>query len=525
MNLKKQGNDLESKGPSVFLNSVQKLVERFNIDRQKLSNWLVMGVAVVIAYFLGRFIAFETFSPRFPVALAIGFLFLLSVWKWGLVVLLAPAVFIVWRQTQLFNFFFLEPVLFFAPFAEIAVYMALFIFLLKKGRQSISIIQKIPYMNFLYVFLLSAFMLYVFGIAPDHRMSWLAIRWCILAPMIGYLIAAAGLELQKDVERLLISFLIGSVVLSAISILAYTDHMEMVPWQGAPLKGDTAGRLYAPYQVPVIGHMILGGNVTVFFSSYAVVFCMSILMSETCRSWVKILGFLVLSMNLAALVISGSRSPMFGTFVASVMIIMLSKRSKRKAINVSVVLAAFVITILILAQTDLISEKISERFISMLTNLFTPLEYFRESGGNRALIWAQIIPAMLRYPFGTGFMESFAPAGGANVGPHSQYLFLLLGTGIIGTGSFLVFLFLCLRKCVKGQAIGDKTSRWIVVGTAGAIVTYFFNAFMIHTLVVPGADIMLLIICGAGMAVMNNSKSAAAYDRNYPGKNLRRELL
>ena len=102
---------------------------------------------------------------------------------------------------------------------------------------------------------------------------------------------------------------------------------------------------------------------------------------------------------------------------------------------------------------------------------------------------------VLNYPFGTGFMESFAPAGGMRIAPHAQYLFLLLGSGISGVVIYFLFVFLCMWKSLFNVPKNDP-HYFIMIGTGGAIMTYFFSAFMIHTILVHGADIALFLLCG-----------------------------
>jgi hypothetical protein len=172
-----------------------------------------------------------------------------------------------------------------------------------------------------------------------------------------------------------------------------------------------------------------------------------------------------------------------------------------------------------LSELGYLSGAVYDRGTAMLKGIFSPKDYFeflQDSEAVRITIWKQIIPVMISFPFGTGFMDSFAPAGGVDLGPHSQYLFLLLGTGITGTAIFFLFLWLCLKKCSQGRMIDEPLSRSIAIGSVGVICAYFFNAAMIHTVLAVGADMILLAMCAAGLSavkqpgpsLMNQQKSS-----------------
>lgn len=493
---------LKSKAIARFRHQPKGRVLQGIFKEQWMTRWGLRVVVICAAIFIGRVIASGQFSARLPLAVVFGFLYFVAVWKWGLPVILIPAVFLVWRPQQLVNFFYLNALLYDAPVAEVAVYGAFVVFFLQRRKEFLNALKNVPYLPLLIFFLFSALMLFAFGIAPDRRMSWLAIRWCVLAPAIGYLVIAGGFRSRKDVERIVFSFLLGSIILSIISILAYLGYIETAWWEGMPLQKDPQ-RLYDSFDVPLIGYMLLGGNVTVFFSSYAIPFSISLMLHKK----KKLFALLVLLSNIIALIISGSRTPMIAFAVACLAIILLDRgKARLKAFGYTVIIGITVVSAFwFLNLAGILSDEILDRFFSIFPGLFSPFEYVKETGGGRYFLWRMAIPIILSHPFGTGFMESFVPAGGANVGPHSQYLFLLLGTGIPGTVAFMFFLFLCMRACFRGSRGG--TSHWISVGTGGAIISFFVNAFMVHSYVVFGADIILLLLCGAGMAMINISHS------------------
>jgi O-antigen ligase len=185
------------------------------------------------------------------------------------------------------------------------------------------------------------------------------------------------------------------------------------------------------------------------------------------------------------------------------------------------IIATFLIaSVVVLEWKGYISEEIRNRAASLLPGLSSPLSYWEETAGGRVLAWQLIGPTMLSYPLGTGFLAGiggYADIGGPFQGLHSQYLMLLTGTGIVGTGVFLLFLVSCIRRCLKGRFLEDATSRWLAIGAAGAIVTYFFSALMYSTSHVFGADITLLMICGVGVAAAGSLRSAQGGQYSYLG--------
>ncbi|MDA8168364.1 MAG: O-antigen ligase family protein [Nitrospiraceae bacterium] len=467
---------------------------------------LPLMAAGVTGYYLGKSIPVMQLPLRLYLVFIGGAFMLFYTWKTGPFPGLLLAMLLVWTQHQYFNYPFIQPVLFEGPPPEVLVYTAFFIFLLK--RRSVSAVD-VPYLKPLLVFVLYSIALFLFGIAPDRHMSLLALRLCVIAPVLGYVLSVITLKNKKEIEMLVSVFLLGSIVLSVLSVAAYAGWFDIAEVD-LNVAGDFADRFYAPYEIPYLGYLVLGGNNTVLFSSCAIAVCMGALFYRK-GAGMRVAALFCLLANFSVLVISGSRMPFLAVFVSGMAIVSMGegkagKAFLRYALRILVILTGLTSTYLLLNRMGFVSDEVSERLASILPGIVSPVEYLKDTGGERYFIWQQIVPALMHNPLGTGFMESFAPAGGADVGPHSQYLFLLLGSGIAGTAAFIFFLVSCMRRLFRSCKEGGSGMKWVAAGAGGSIVVWLVNSLSIHSFVAPGADIMLLVICGAGLAALRTGK-------------------
>lgn len=438
-------------------------------------------------------------------------LLIVATWKWGLLVILLPAAFFVWQQQQLFNYSFLEPLLFKAPVPEAAVYALFVVYLVKNFGKSF---YTVPFANLLKFYVAIAFAVSFFGIAPDRDVVILAMRRCILAPVLAYVLVNA-LKSKKEIEWLILSFLGGTIFLSILSILAFNGCFEILEWHThldiTMAETMRTNRLALAYYIPVIGGMDIGGNITVIFSSFAIPMALSLWLSFKGSSLKRYLALMTIATNFIVVVVAGSRFVWTSIVVSGALVALLHRKNMpiKVIMRLVIIICIFIAAIFLIDSMGYISDEIIYRAKS-LVGVFGLKEdiydYFVATSGGRDIVLREGLSAAIRYPFGTGFMESMAPVSGLDIGPHMQYVFLLLGTGIIGTCIFLAFLLLCAWKGFRERYTDDLVARWIVIGAISAIIAYLFDAAMIHTYLVPGADIALFMICGAGVAMIERNK-------------------
>ena len=415
--------------------------------------------------------------------------------KYGPIVLLYFASFFCWHAMTLnswgpFDFFLKE-----MSFSDIAIGWAFFYAVFLRRR------IKIPYLKLLLIFFVSSLIPWFLGNIPEYGYAWIAMRQCVILPIMAYVVIIKIVKTEGELKNLIWCFLGGSVLLALVSLMAALGYF------GPPLAADYIDtsvkeyRFFTSYRIPILGSMTLGGNLTTVFAAFAVPYFINLLLSIE-KKTIRVTAFLLsgFALNLSVILISGSRTPLIAVIISIGVIYFLVYR-KNPITNIGKVIAACFLGVtiyLFFQNTGLISIGTTERFVSLSYAFRSPYAYFQEYSGGRYQTWGEFIPTLVNHPFGAGFMESFAPIGGADVGPHAQYLLLLLGTGVIGMLIYFLFVFISMWKGFMHRPMNYRLA-WIKIGTGGAILTYFFSAFMVHTILVHGADFMLFILCGIGM--------------------------
>ena len=475
-----------------------------------LLKWALVGAALFGAVYVARAMAMGRISLRLPIAMLLGSAWLAVSWNKGLILILAPVAFAVWVPQRHLNYYMLEPILVHAPTVEIAVYVALLMWAAQRRRSGARDISHLWLLGLLVLFALLARFA---GALPGSQIAPLAFRWSVLAPVSVYVVVAGGLSRPKDVERLALAFLSGLTALAVVSSLAAAGRVPAVAGAGLESRQErwleTAGRFEGEYMIPLAGRMRLGGNLTVVFASMAVPLALSLWLSGTTSRIRRIIAAAAMSTNAFIVVIAGSRGAWLGAVCGGIVVIVAFARSRRSLRWIPPVLllgAGMALGGVYLSSQGYISETISDRFyelVGVARGAIPVREFWLRSTGGRPWIWRAMGPTLLRYPLGVGFIETYATVGGPDVGLHSQFLQLLMGTGVPGTAAFAAFLALCVRRCLRGAAGANAAVRWVAVGAAGVVVAYVFDAFMINTTQLFGADIALFLICGAGVAAVS----------------------
>jgi hypothetical protein len=434
-----------------------------------------------------------------------------------------------WIPTGLNDYGPLDKYLQLTSFAEIAVVVCFIVSLKRKIGRSVLILLLLLYVALAIIGALLS------DIA-DPVIAWRALRWNVILPLFAFYAAWTLCRTERDIDLCIKAFLLGTAVLGIVTIMALSGQFQQSDILMSAAIGDRDFRFWGNFQIPFLGTILMGGNITVFFHCMAIPFILSGFAKPNLRLLQRLYFFALFALNIFCIIISGSRTPILAVIISSAVVIFgVTQPQKRQKyflalpIGRKVSLLTFAL-LLALSASGIFGTEISGR-INGIFRIFIggfSDELMNDSLLIRMVIWKEFIPTAIKAPLGAGFIESFAPIGGVDLGPHAQYLFLLLGSGIVGLLAWVSFLigsaWICLKKSLRINAL-----RWIQIGTAGAIISYIVNCFMIHTYNVRGADMVLFLLVGIGVralkigaisrkAYVNQAADGAAHSVNYiPG--------
>jgi hypothetical protein len=437
-------------------------------------------------------------------------LVLFLVWRRGPIILLYFALTLCWFPQRLNNYGPLESILESTSFTEMAVAVA---FIMSFGFRNP---RRTPYLGLLVLFSALAMFPWLWRDNPDPLVAWRAMRWNVIIPCMAYVAVWRIVQTPSAIDKLIKMFLGGQVLLAIITLLAPFGLIVGFGGSADLSLTDEKYRLAASYMIPLMGKVEIGGNLTVFFHCYAIAFLLSYVIYHKINMHTGIFLPTLLIINVSAVLITGSRTPIIAMLAIIISILVTSGLSvsleKYSSINKlkALLLLSFIMIFLIIFVEIFKDVKLGQRIIDV-ANLITGSSkdmFEKGSGYERMKMWEEFIPTMQKAPFGAGFIESFSYLGGVDLGPHAQYLFLLLGAGLPGLLIWLLFLGFIMRDCLTASIRRTTPYTWIILGTGGAIVSYLVNGFMVHTYLVRGADMSIFLLAGLAMKAAYFEKMA-----------------
>ncbi len=428
----------------------------------------------------------------------------------GLIALLYVVAFFCWYPLALSNYGPLEELLELTSFVEFATVVALLLSLRMPTAPP-------PYWWLLGLFAFSGLGVWYWQSNPDPTVAWRAVRWNILVPVVSYVAAWRVIRSRQEAELIVFALVAGQIFLATISLGAAAGLFGPPDSNEQSLVGEQTFRLANSYQIPFLGWLKLGGNWTVFFHCYTVPFLVARILLVRQGTW-NGLFLLALTANIAAVLMAASRTSIIALFITSAVAIVISalgpRIPSRRPIRITALITIVVLFAIVLGTARSYFGDVVSARVTASIDLLTRADLSRLGDDDRDIrgtMYSQFVPTAMAAPLGAGFVESFAYLGGPDIGPHAQYLFLLLGTGLIGLLSWVAFLAKAALRLTRTAVRHDDPIRWVVIGCQGAIVSYLINCFMIHTYLVRGADMMLFLIVGLGMrvAVLSEVRTSA----------------
>jgi hypothetical protein len=140
----------------------------------------------------------------------------------------------------------------------------------------------------------------------------------------------------------------------------------------------------------------------------------------------------------------------------------------------------------VFASIGLMTNLSKERVLETTQFFDAPGNYLFQSNHGRN--WGAFFSYAPKYPMGAGFFGSLKELDGPDIGLHSQYGYLYFGTGFPGVVIYFGILVTAVVFAFRFRTTINK-EYWTVLASAAAIITYFFNTAMVHTVLVHGADL------------------------------------
>lgn len=143
------------------------------------------------------------------------------------------------------------------------------------------------------------------------------------------------------------------------------------------------------------------------------------------------------------------------------------------------------------------------------------LDFQKTHDSERLVLWRANLEIASKAPIlGIGYGENKrrlrefyddlgVPAGQFEGHAHNQYLHWLSGTGLVGLGCYLVFLFLVMRESLRGfrKHTGDWFLQGLCMGTFGAFVCFAIAGLTESNFNISKNRLAILFIAGLAVAI------------------------
>jgi O-antigen ligase len=223
-----------------------------------------------------------------------------------------------------------------------------------------------------------------------------------------------------------------------------------------------SGGTYGPSLFWERGPLPSGGFFLILFSTLFNVFIYNYLSSNISRAKKTIIGAIILFLA-TGVISSGSRTAIFGLFLATVLSLFLYQIRRR---TTKVFLISFFIPLIILTIFFIVSEEVPYGRI-----LIHPVSAI----GPRIAIWQAQISLFLKNPFDIffGLGKSVLLATEES---HGQYVRNFIETGIVGSLAFFFLIFSIIRRAWRELLLGGSLIKTGL--SAGLLVNTFVMLFI-----------------------------------------------
>lgn len=369
------------------------------------------------------------------------------------------------------------------PLLSLVVFIGLCFFLKRNNIQSI----KSPLFLPLIIFAVWGAVEASNPLGSGPVASVLALWVWYLAPMIMYLVVINCVKNHDQVETLYFTLIAISIIVSAFAVFQYYMGQS---WTEAHLPGyasikqanwfvkNEAGKITATSWTPASTTPLRGGGSA--WAYLGIVVMLGRLFSSVSNRQQKALLFVFLTVNVAGLLVSGSRLWVITAIViGATLLVLLSRTSHQLFLNLGILLVVFIISGVGLSVAQSISGGIiASRYAKTLAH---PVETTQQDrGGN----FTYLVPLLVTYPFGVGFQrgteQGTYDAGQTGLGLNRETEFNAVANdmGVVGLLLLYILLALIISRAVSTyRQIQQPNLRLSAVTGFGLLFGYFIVCF------------------------------------------------
>lgn len=315
----------------------------------------------------------------------------------------------------------------------------------------------------------------------------------------------------KKLGKVLPGMAIVSIVVSSYGILQHY-LLDFLPRNSSRINYN---RSYAFFDNPN------------FFGSYLVLIMLLVMALYLTGKNIKItiIYFLIVNLNLVALVFSGTRSGWIGVFCGMVFVTVFVVYKRRNLwLKWAGLITAFGLIIFVINQAE--NEAYSSRANVIVTDSYKIIsnQSTGQEGSSRFLIWKKALPLVKdNFWFGSGpetlqyiFPETPEYKGQIVDKAHNEYLHMAITLGVLAMLTYLLLVAFILRRAFQAVRKADEKEKIILYGLISAIGGYLVQAFF-NISVVPVAPFFwaILGITLAKSRIILNNELAHTTENGY----------